>query len=61
MLVAAIQFGTGISSNLIGQLAETFSLGSVIQFSGMYALIMAAMAGYLFASRKNRSVQIENA
>jgi len=60
MLVAAIQLGTGISSNVIGQLGDTFSLGTVIQFSGLYALTMAGVAWYLYRSRKTRTLQLKN-
>ncbi len=52
MLVAALQLGTGVSSNVIGQLNEAFSLGVIIQFSAFYAVVMIGLAGYLYATRK---------
>lgn len=60
MLVAAIQLGTGVSSNIIGFLGEELSLSAVIQSSSLYALIMAGLAGYLFLTRqpiKGRQLQ----
>lgn len=50
MLVAAIQLGTGVSSNVIGQLNDHLSLGSIIQFSAVYAVLMGVLAWYLFRS-----------
>ncbi len=60
MLVAAIQLGTGVSSNIIGSLGEAIPLGSIIQFSGVYAILMAGIAWFLYASRKSNKIQLEN-
>ncbi len=37
VMVAAIQLGTGISSNVIGSLNMTFDMGSLFRFSSVYA------------------------
>ncbi len=51
MLVAGIQLGTGISSNVIGFLNNRFPLSELVQFSTVYALLMAGIAGYLYLTR----------
>lgn len=52
MLVAAIQLGTGVSSNVIGLLNNSFALSSIIQFSAVYAVLMSGLACYLYLTRK---------
>ncbi len=53
MLVAAIQLGTGVSSNVIGQLNEFFSLGTIIQFSAVYAALMGGLALFVYLQQKS--------
>lgn len=60
MMVAAIQLGTGVSSNVIGLLNNSISLGAIIQFSAFYAVSMSCIAGYLYATRKKRTLVFEN-
>ncbi len=55
ILVAGIQLGTGVSSNVIGSLNNTISLGTLVPFSGVYALIMVAVAAYLFFTKQQYS------
>ena len=59
ILVAAIQLGTGVSANVIGLLNNTLSLGTIIQLSALYAIIMSGIAWYLFATQKKKVVQLE--
>ena len=54
MLVAAIQLGTGVSSNVIGLLNNSFTLSSIIQFSAVYAVLMSGLACYLYFTRKKQ-------
>lgn len=56
ILVAAIQLGTGVSSNVIGMLNDTLSLSSIIQFSSVYAVLMSGLALYLYASRRKKGI-----
>lgn len=51
-LVAAIQLGTGFSSNVIGMLNMKYSLYTLFQFSALYALILGILVTYLMLSRK---------
>lgn len=51
-LVASIQLGTGFSSNVIGVLNKNFPLGSIFQYSVIYALLLGVMITYLTVSRK---------
>lgn len=60
MLVAAIQLGTGVSANIIGWLNGTYSLGNIIQFSALYALIISLIAGYLFFTT-NKALKVKAA
>lgn len=56
ILVAAIQLGTGFSSNVIGLLNNMLSLGSIIQLSAIYAVLMSGLACYLYASRQKKEL-----
>ncbi len=51
-LVAAIQLGTGLSSNILGSLDKYFSLASLVQFSAFYALILGLLISYLILFKK---------
>ena len=46
-LVASIQLGTGFSSNIIGFLNEHYSLGTLVQFSSLYALLLGILLLYM--------------
>jgi MFS transporter, FHS family, glucose/mannose:H+ symporter len=59
ILVAAIQLGTGVSSNVIGLFTEMISLTGIIQFSALYAVLMAGIASYLYLTRKQPVVSAE--
>ena len=47
VLVAAIQLGTGFSSNVIGYLNERMELADIIQYSAGYALGLGLLVFYL--------------
>jgi len=47
LLVAAIQLGTGFSSNVIGLLEEHFELSNIIQYSSIYAFAFGILTIYL--------------
>lgn len=44
LLVAAIQLGTGFSSNIIGLLNDSISLDKLFQYSAVYAVLFSIMA-----------------
>lgn len=46
-LVAAIQLGTGFSSNVIGLLHKSHSLSSLFQYSALYALGLGGLISFL--------------
>lgn len=52
VLVAAIQLGTGFSSNVIGYLNERMELSDLIQYSTAYALALGILAFYLSRPQK---------
>ena len=52
VLVAAIQLGTGFSSNVIGYLNERMELSDLIQYSTGYALVLGVLAFYLSRPQK---------
>ena len=51
-LVAAIQLGTGFSSNILGALNKYYSLSSLFQFSALYALILGVIISYLMLVKR---------
>lgn len=51
ILVAAIQTGTGLSSNITGLVNEYIPLEQIFRFSAIYALIVAIIAFYLWRTR----------
>ena len=51
-LVAAIQLGTGLSSNILGSLNSYYSLSSLLQFSAVYALVLGMLITYLMLVKK---------
>ncbi len=53
VLVAAIQLGTGFSSNVIGYLNERMELTDIIQYSAGYALILGLLTFYLVRPEKS--------
>ena len=53
LLVAAIQLGTGFSSNIIGLLNESMPLGKLFQYSAIYALLFSIMAILLSLKKQN--------
>ena len=53
VLVAAIQLGTGFSSNIIGMLNESRSLTSLFQFSTLYAVLLFGLL--IFLTKKTAS------
>lgn len=54
-LVASIQLGTGFSSNVIGILNKDYPLNTILQYSAVYAVLLALMIGYLTISRKKNT------
>ncbi len=56
LLVAAIQLGTGFSSNLIGLLNDSMSLSTLFQFSAIYSALLIFLLFYL---TKNTTKDIE--
>lgn len=52
VLVAAIQLGTGFSSNVIGYLNERIELTDLIQYSTVYALVLGLLTFYLSRPQK---------
>lgn len=57
LLVAAFQLGTGFNSNIIGYLSDQtrespIALGSLYQFSAVYALAMGVIVFFLMNSKK---------
>jgi len=57
LTVGALQLGNGVSSNVIGSLAKSYSLNSLFQFSTIYALIFGLIIVYLTFFNKNKSNQ----
>lgn len=53
-LVAAIQMGTGLSSNILGTFNKYYSLSSLLQFSSIYALILGILVSYLMIAKKTK-------
>lgn len=51
-LVAAIQLGTGFSSNVIGILNKNYPLYTLFQYSALYALLLGILITYLMITRK---------
>ncbi|MGX1930978.1 MFS transporter [Flagellimonas sp. 2504JD4-2] len=51
-LVASIQLGTGLSSNVLGIFSKYYSLSTLFQFSSLYALILGLLITYLMISKK---------
>ena len=51
-MVAAIQLGTGFSSNVIGYFNTYYSLSSLFQFSALYALILGILITTLMLKQK---------
>ena len=52
VLVAAIQLGTGFSSNVIGYLNERMELADLLQYSSGYALVLGLLTFYLTRPQK---------
>ncbi len=52
VLVAAIQLGTGFSSNVIGYLNERMELADIIQYSAGYAFVLGLLVFYLSQPKK---------
>lgn len=53
-LVAAIQLGTGFSSNIIGVLNESYSLYTLFQYSALYALLLGALITFLMLTKNKK-------
>lgn len=52
VLVAAIQLGTGFSSNVIGYFNERMELADLLQYSSGYALVLGLLTFYLTRPQK---------
>lgn len=58
-LVAAIQVGTGISTNITGVLNKSLSLGSIFQVSALFAILTGILVLFLhFSKNKAPSVNV---
>ena len=55
LLVAAIQLGTGFSSNLIGFLKDTVSLPSLFQLGAIYAGLLGILVFYLVREQTEKN------
>ena len=56
-LVAAIQVGSGISTNITGVLNKTFSLGTIFQTSALFGILTGILVLYLhFSKSKDLSI-----
>jgi len=51
-MVAALQFGTGVVSQLIGKLNESFSLGELFRYTALVALALGVLISLLMVSRR---------
>ncbi|MDB2385144.1 MFS transporter [Polaribacter sp.] len=51
-MVAALQLGTGFSSNVIGYFNSSYSLATLFQFSAFYALGMGILVTFLMLKQK---------
>lgn len=57
-LVAAIQLGTGFSSNIIGLLNKSYPLANLFQFSALYALLLGALITYLMMTKNKKNLAL---
>lgn len=51
-MVAALQLGTGLTSNVLGFLKESYDLSVLFQFSGLYALLLGILITWLMYSKE---------